>query len=832
MNPRSALEEAARCHLCVDAPCRTGCPARVDPRLFIRKIRLGDLAGAARHLRRHNILAGTCAEICPSRRQCGGACLSEKLSRPIDIAGLQRFVCQWERERREMEVEPVRPWRERVAVVGAGPAGLACAAGLALRGFAVAVFDREPHAGGLLWSVLPPWRLPAEVLDHDISLVEALGVTFCLGRSVAAPDALLAEGFAAVFVAAGAAQPVSLGIDGEDHPRVHDALDLLRRAKTDRPLELGRRVAVIGGGDTAIDAARTARRGGCDVAVLYRRTRGDMPAYDPEVTAAWDEGIEWLFRVVPLAIEGAPAGRGSDPTGAPPIAGVRLQRVRWAEAGRAARSWESEGQPFLFVCDDVIVAAGLRPMTVATDRPGVFVGGDAATGPSTAVEAVARGRAAAEQIDEYLTSHGARVGALPAPVAPPEPPQPSGARDLYRLPRAELAVTFCGVRFENPFVLAAAPGTDDLEMLRGALRAGWAGAVLKTTSVEGTPVPLVYPMISAVEFEGRGIAALGNIDLISTHHVDEVESRIGTLKAEFPTRAIIASIMGGTREDWESLTRRVAAAGADLIECSFSCPQGTLGSRPGFMLGQDPERVRTVAGWVKQAAGRTPVVIKITPQVADIVEIARAAADAGCDAICASNTIPSLTGINLETWTPEPDVVGASTYSGLSGPAIRPLTLRTIAEIARHTGLPITGTGGPTTWRDAVQFMLVGATTVQFCTAVMCYGRDIIEDLCEGLAHYLDRRGLRSPRELVGGALPRIVAHEALPRGRAVRARIDRETCIGDGACFISCRDGGHRAIAFGADRVPVVDDERCVGCGLCGLVCPVEGCITLEPAV
>jgi dihydropyrimidine dehydrogenase (NAD+) subunit PreA len=222
------------------------------------------------------------------------------------------------------------------------------------------------------------------------------------------------------------------------------------------------------------------------------------------------------------------------------------------------------------------------------------------------------------------------------------------------------------------------------------------------------------------------------------------------------------------------------------------------------------------------------VVVKITPQVTDLAEIARAVEAGGGDAICASNTIPALPEIDLETDTPSPDVSGASAYSGLSGAAIRPITLRAIAEIARATRLPITGTGGPVTWRDAAQFLLAGATTVQFCTAVMRYGREIVGDLREGLADYLVRRGCRSPAELVGRALPRIVPHEELPRVGPVRARIDPDRCIGDGACFVSCRDGGHRAIAFGADRRPVVDDERCVGCGLCALVCPVDRCIEI----
>lgn len=817
MDRQRAREEAERCLLCEDPPCRTGCPARVDPRVFIRKIRMEDLAGAARHLRRHNVLAGVCAEICASERQCAGACLGAKLARPIDIAGLQRFVCAWEQASGELDVVRVTPWREPVAVIGAGPAGLAAAAELAQRGFAVTVFDRATRAGGLLRSVLPEWRLATATLDWDVALVEGLGVEFRLGTDVPSPAALLNEAFAAVCVAAGTPRPVPLGVPGEEQARVHQALDLLRAAKARADLGLGAQVAVVGGGDVAIDAARTARRAGAEVTLLYRRSRDVMPASAAEVDAAAREGVEFLFHVVPLAIE---AGEAPGT-----LSGVQLQRVRWEVPGRAARTATAVGQPFHLPCDDLIVAVGLRATESAgAVPPGVFIGGDAATGPRSAVEAIANGRAAAASIEAYLDARG---GASRGSAV-------TGAPEIYRAPRADLVVTFCGVRFENPFVLAAAPSTDDLAMLRDTLQAGWAGAVLKTTSVAGTPVPLAYPMIAGVEGEGRRVIGLGNIDLISEHAIDEIERRIRALKAEFPGKVVIASIMGATRADWESLARRASAAGADMIECSFSCPQGTLGdetrvARPGSMLGQDPERVRRVTGWVKGAAGTAPVVIKITPQVADIAEIARAVADGGADAICAANTIPSLAGIDLATDAPQPDVGGRSSFAGLSGPALRPITLRTIAEIARATRLPVTATGGPTTWRDAAQCLLVGATTVQFCTAVMRYGRDIIEDLCEGLAHDLDRRGLRSPAALIGRALPQIVAHEALSRETRVRARIDLARCIGDGACFIACRDGGHRAIAFGVEREPRVDDERCVGCGLCAVVCPVEACIRME---
>ena len=394
---------------------------------------------------------------------------------------------------------------------------------------------------------------------------------------------------------------------------------------------------------------------------------------------------------------------------------------------------------------------------------------------------------------------------------------------------ADLSTSFCGLVFDSPFILAASPCTDDLEMVRRAFQAGWAGAVLKTTSVEETTVDLAYPMIVGLEHEGRRVFGLGNIDLISQHHVDEIEERVRALKEEFPQKVVVTSMMAATKEDWIGVARRLSAAGADIIECSFSCPQGTLGAKPGFMLGQDPGLVREVTAWVKEGAGSTPVVIKITPQVADIVEVAQAARDGGADGICASNTIPALMGLDLETFVPYPQVAGKSTYSGLSGPAIKPITLRVIAEISRSVQISITGTGGAADWRDAAEFMLVGARTVQFCTAPMHYGFRIIEDLKDGLERYLRHKGMRSAEELVGKSLPFITGHGDLSREKKVISRIRSELCVKDDLCYLACRDGGHQAIELDEDRLPKMDEEKCVGCGLCLAVCPVPGCLYME---
>jgi dihydropyrimidine dehydrogenase (NAD+) subunit PreA len=247
------------------------------------------------------------------------------------------------------------------------------------------------------------------------------------------------------------------------------------------------------------------------------------------------------------------------------------------------------------------------------------------------------------------------------------------------------------------------------------------------------------------------------------------------------------------------------------------------------MVGQVPDEVKRVLGWVKKYSGRMPVVAKLTSQVTDITEIVEAVEEAGGDGVCASDTVHGLLGIDLNTLVPYPNINGKSTFCGVSGPVVKPITLRTLAMIAKSSDIPLAASGGATTWQDAAEYMLVGASTVQFCTAVMHYGYDIVEDLKEGLAYFLEDKGLSSATDLIGKALPSLVPHGELLVKKDVVASVDEVICTKCGMCYYACRDGGHQTYELREDGLPKPDPEKCYGCGLCVEVCPVE-CISLVP--
>jgi len=399
---------------------------------------------------------------------------------------------------------------------------------------------------------------------------------------------------------------------------------------------------------------------------------------------------------------------------------------------------------------------------------------------------------------------------------------------IYKVPDVDLSVEYCGLRFDSPFILASAPPSDTYEMVRDAFAKGWAGAVLKTTSLEDYRVDIAYPCIAGVRNQGC-LLGLGNIDNISEFHMDKMERAVRLLKEEFPEKVVATSIWGTTKESWQILTRRSIEAGADYLEVSMSCPTDSPIEGLHFMVGQVPEEAHKIVSWIVEAADGLPVVPKLTGDVTHIVTIARAVKEAGAAALCACDSRHGIIGIDLDTWAPLPTIENKGTFAGMVGAHLKPFELRNLAELGTGQDLKVAASGGATTWHDAAEYMAVGATLVQFCTAIMLYGFDIIDDLKEGLAYYLEAKGMRSAEELVGKALPNIVPHSGLRPIKHAVAFVDKSRCTKCGRCVISCEDGGHRAYVLDTEGYPEVDGEKCYGCGLCPDVCPA-GCISLVP--
>ena len=428
---------------------------------------------------------------------------------------------------------------------------------------------------------------------------------------------------------------------------------------------------------------------------------------------------------------------------------------------------------------------------------------------------------------------------------------------------ADLSTNFAGIRCPNPFWLASGPPTNCGEQIMRAFDAGWGGAVWKTI---GEPIVNVSSRYSSVDWNGQRMMGLNNIELISDRPIETNLREITEVKKRYPKHAVIASLMvESTREAWHDIVKRSEDAGADGLELNFGCPHGMSERGMGAAVGQVPEYSCMITEWVKEVA-RTPVLVKLTPNITDIRAVARAAKRGLADALSAINTINSITGIDLDTFTPRPNVGGKSSHGGYCGPAVKPIALHLVQQIASdpEVGLPISGIGGIGGWREAAEFILLGCGTVQVCTAAMHYGFRIVEDMIDGLSNWMDEKGFRTIEDFRGLSVPKVTDWKHLDLNYKIVARINRDKCIGCDLCYVACWDGAHQCIhldghavpaaveaasrasiavtpiakldaaqaALGttpAHRIPRVDEHECVGCNLCWLVCPVENCITME---
>ncbi len=382
-----------------------------------------------------------------------------------------------------------------------------------------------------------------------------------------------------------------------------------------------------------------------------------------------------------------------------------------------------------------------------------------------------------------------------------------------------LSITFCGIKCENPFFLASSAVCTNYEMVARAFDMGWAGVFYKTICKQD--IREVSPRFDAIK-EGTSFAGFRNMEQLSENPYEVDFDILRRLKQNYPSKIVIASIMGQFEEEWIELAKMAEFAGCDAVELNFSCPQMRLAGM-GSDVGQDHELVTAYTAYVKQNV-KIPVIPKMTPNITHMKEPAMGAYFAGADAISAINTIKSV------TFSPEAEVSEKKTVSGYSGRAVKPIAQRFILELAQNSimkGLELSGIGGIETWRDALEYIQIGCRNVQVCTAVMEYGYRIIDDLMLGMQTYLTERSLAAGRtltleDLVGEQLPSFVLPSELDRETMVLPKIDREKCMGCGRCHISCTDGGHQAIAFDlTERKPHIIGQKCVGCHLCRLVCP-----------
>jgi dihydropyrimidine dehydrogenase (NAD+) subunit PreA len=442
--------------------------------------------------------------------------------------------------------------------------------------------------------------------------------------------------------------------------------------------------------------------------------------------------------------------------------------------------------------------------------------------------------------------------------------------------KPSLSVDFAGIKSPNPFWLASAPPTNTGEQIMRAFDAGWGGAVWKTMGAQVTNTSSRY---SSIDWNGQRMMGFSNIELISDRPLDVNLRELTEVKKRYPNQALIASLMvESTRDAWHTIVQQAEDAGADGLELNFGCPHGMSERGMGSAVGQVPEYAEMITAWVKEKA-RTPVIVKLTPNISDIRVAARAAKRGGADALGAINTINSITGIDLDTFIPRPNVDSRSTHGGYSGPAVKPIALNMVQQVMSdpEAVLPISGIGGIATWKDAAEFILLGSGTVQVCTAAMHYGCRIIEDMIDGLENWMLEKGFQSIEDFRGLSLTKMTEWKNLNLNHKVVAQINEAKCIGCGLCYTACWDGAHQCIhvdrvsgpvngpvelhakpaeveaatrsritvtpipkldgvstaeqhlyATPLVRIPRVDETECVGCNLCSLVCPVDECITM----
>jgi NADPH-dependent glutamate synthase beta subunit-like oxidoreductase/dihydroorotate dehydrogenase/Pyruvate/2-oxoacid:ferredoxin oxidoreductase delta subunit len=795
--------ELLRCEYCEEKPCKQACPVNCSPFDFIMAARGGfssDLRRSAGEIMHSNPLGGVCGMVCPDML-CMAACTRKKFDGPINIPLVQATIVELAKKQGGIPKFSVpKPNGKKVAVVGGGPAGLGAAAALAQIGYTVDIYESRKKLGGMM-NLIPDHRLKKKVVESDIEFLLSLGaIKAKTGTKIDDPKALLAKGYDAVCVTVGLWKPISLGLENETL-----AVKMADLLSTPKNFKFTGRVAVVGGGATAVDCAITAKKCGAEhVEMLMLEKISEMPLTARERQELIDFDIEVTGRVRVKAIHkkgkkiaGLELIKVELPAGKP-FSPANMRDVRGSESTRGD-------------IGALVMAIGMRSTLPREQVKGIFYAGDMLTGPRTVVQAAASGKNAALQIDAYLKKE--KIPAFKIPT-----------KSVYALPGynpvpVSLEADFFGRRIHSPYLLSASPVSDGLEQMEKAYKAGWPGGIMKTAFDN---VPIHIPGEYMFTF---GPLTYANSDNVSGHHLDRVCREVEQLVRQWPDRLTMAStggpVSGHDDTDalgWQSNTKKLEAAGAMGIEYSLSCPQGGDGTE-GDIVSQNAALTARIIGWIMEVGDpEIPKLFKLTAAVTSIVPILRAIRavldrypnkKAG---ITLANSFPTLAfrpAVDPQHPWEEGVIVG------MSGEGVTPISYLTLVQ-AVPEGIAISGNGGPMNYKAAMDFLALGVKTVQFCTLPTKYGVGIIDEIQSGTAFLMQERGIHSMQELIGIARPHpVVDFMALSPVKKV-SDFDAGLCVSCG----NCARCPYLAITLDKKRLPHTDPSRCIGCSICARKC------------